>query len=147
MGLNWHFCPAVLISSHCDFQFSIQPCITASVKWKEMSSISKSPHSSNAVSFVDWMELYTLGLAGFIFSACFRCSEWLPGTNWLQTWVRLKLSFWKWQGADLTAWHWAIGHHTWQMGRGTKLAGCKRRQNAFSQSPPPHLLSQLDTVS
>lgn len=64
----------------------------------------------------------------------FRGSEWLWGPNWLQTWLRLKLSLRKWQGADLPAWHWAIGHHSWQMCSGTKVAGCWGRQNAFSHS-------------
>lgn len=38
----------------------------------EISSISKSPQSSNIVSFVDWMQACILRLAGFIFSACFE---------------------------------------------------------------------------
>lgn len=68
-----------------------------------------------------------------LFLALFWRSKWLKGTNRLQTWLRLQLSFQKWQGADLSAWHWAIGHHPWQMCNGTKVAGSRGRQNAFSQ--------------
>lgn len=48
-----------------------------------------------------------------------------------RVWLGLKLSFPKWQGADLPDWQWAIGHIRWQMGTGTELAGCYMRQNAF----------------
>lgn len=79
------------------------------------------------------MQASAFRLTGFIFSAFFFFyrSKWLKGTNWLQTWLRLQLSFQKWQAADLSAWHWAIGHRPWQMHGGTKMAGNRGRQNTF----------------
>lgn len=47
-------------------------------------------------------------------------------------WLGIKLSFLKWQGADLPRWQRAIGRICWQMDTRTELAGCCRRQNAPS---------------
>lgn len=47
-------------------------------------------------------------------------------------WLGIKLSFLKWQGADLPRWQRVIGRICWQMDTRTELAGCCRRQNAPS---------------
>lgn len=98
---------------------------------------------ANVVTFLDCMQTRGSQIGPLLFfTFYFRGSEWLWGPNWLQTWLRLKLSLWKWQGADLPAWQWAIGHHSWQMCSGTKVAGCWWRQNAFSHSSFPFFLFQ-----
>lgn len=66
------FCHAVQKASMEVFSLLIHLCITASNKWKEMSSISKSPPSSNIAGFVDCMQACAFRLAGFIFSTCFE---------------------------------------------------------------------------
>lgn len=115
------------------FSLVAQFCINAPDNWNVLNF--RHSRSVNVATFLDCKHTRGSQIALLLFfTFYFRASEWLWGPNWLQTWLRLKLSLWKWQGADLPGWQWAIGHHWWQMCSGTKVAGCWGRQNAFSHS-------------
>lgn len=141
---NWHF---VTLSNKLPHRFSVfrfNSAFLPLINEKEISSIWKSPPSSNVASFVDCMQGCAFRLDGFIFSTCFEVVSGFKA----QTGCRLD-----WDSnchfesdkvlicppgterLDITVDKWAV-EQNWQDAREDKMPSAR----VFF----PYLLSQLD---